>query len=285
MRSTVARLLLFLLAAAAGWGTSELLRRTEWGSELVARFLRVDSETLRAANLHDAAAGEKVAPAEIDQLAALFRDPFADDEHFEDALHKAGLTREDLRERAAEHLRERSWIERQIAPALKVSDADLRAYFEAHRAQFTQPERYRANHLFVAAPDGSSQQVMAAKRNDIQGLSIRLLAGEKLPDLIAEASEDEATKTRGGDLNYFSALRMPPEFIGEVAKRSPGQVSGPIQSHLGFHLVQLTERKPARAMTFEEARPEIALARANQQRAAAVEALRQRLAGTEAARD
>jgi foldase protein PrsA len=118
---------------------------------------------------------------------------------------------------------------------------------------------------------------MAAKQSEIQGLSVRILAGENFTDLVNEASEDEATKSKGGELGYFSARRMPPEFIEQLEKLNLGEISAPIRSHLGFHIVQLTEVKPAREMTFEETQNEIALLMTNEKRTAAVARLRERL--------
>ncbi len=108
---------------------------------------------------------------------------------------------------------------------------------------------------------------MLAKRSVAQALSIRLLAGEKFEDLAAEASEDENTKNRGGDLGWFSAARMPPDFMAHVEKLALSERSGPSQTHLGFHILELTDTKPARDLTFEESREEISRHLANEKRA------------------
>ena len=92
-----------------------------------------------------------------------------------------------------------------------------------------------------------------------------------------EASEDEASKARGGDLDYFSARRMPAELMAELEKLHVGEISAPIQSHLGFHIVQLTDLKPARALSFEETRDEIASILRNERRAIAIARLTERL--------
>lgn len=258
-------LALLLVAALAGWLTSELLHRLRAGSHP------------GEAKLHAASANESVAESEIDREVALFRDQYGSDQQFSDALRAAKLSLGELRTEVAAHLRERAWIAKQIAPQLAPTEEEIRAVYDAHQAQFTQPLRYRANHLFVAAPDGSANEVILAKLSEIEGLSIRQIAGEKFPALIAEASEDEATKTRGGGLDYFAARRMPPEFIAEVEKLPPNEISGPIRSRLGFHLLQVTETKPPRSMSYDEVRPEIALRLTNQRRALAVAALRERL--------
>jgi parvulin-like peptidyl-prolyl isomerase len=101
----------------------------------------------------------------------------------------------------------------------------------------------------------------------IDALAVRLQRGETLGQLAAEASEDEATKWRGGDLGFFSSSRMPPEFVEAVEKLAVGRRSDPFRSHLGFHIVELTEINPARVLKYEDARPEISLTLANERRA------------------
>ncbi len=63
---------------------------------------------------------------------------------------------------------------------------------------------------------------------------------------------------------------MPAEFMAEIKKLRVGETSKPFRSHLGFHIVRLTEITPARSLTFEEARNEIALALTNERRANSV---------------
>jgi parvulin-like peptidyl-prolyl isomerase len=68
---------------------------------------------------------------------------------------------------------------------------------------------------------------------------------------------NEATKTRGGDLGFFSQLPVPPDFFAAIIKMRVGEISKPIRTRLGFHIIQLTDREPPRRMTFDEAREEI----------------------------
>ncbi len=99
--------------------------------------------------------------------------------------------------------------------------------------------------------------------------------------VVAEASEDEATKPRGGDLGFFARDRMPEEFMAEVEKLRPGKPHPPFRSRLGFHILQLTDARPERQMAFEEVRSDIAAYLANAKRAAAVEKLAGRLRAAE----
>jgi peptidyl-prolyl cis-trans isomerase C len=120
--------------------------------------------------------------------------------------------------------------------------------------------------------------VIEAKRLLIGTLAQRMAPGEPFAALVAEFSEDEATKKRCGDLGYFAETRMLPEVFATVRSLRPGETTAPVRSRLGFHIIRLTERLPARQLTFEEARPEIAALIANEERAKAIAGLRGKIA-------
>ena len=86
-------------------------------------------------------------------------------------------------------------------------------------------------------------------------------------------SEDEATKKRGGDLAFFSESRMPPDFFAVVAKMQVGEISPPIRTALGFHIIQLTDARPARQLSLAEVTAEIRLNLENEKRRIATESL------------
>src|SRR5712691_11746569 len=97
-----------------------------------------------------------------------------------------------------------------------------------HPESFVQPVRFRVSHLFLAAPPETPPDMVEAKQKAIQSLATRINRGEKLAELAALASEDEATKTRGGDLGFFSESRMPPDFFAVVIRMHIGEVSQPV---------------------------------------------------------
>ena len=140
----------------------------------------------------------------------------------------------------------------------KPNEVACRLNYAAHPSEFAQPARFHAAHLFLAAPDTTPPDATEAKQTTIADLAQRLQTGADFVSLAAKFSEDEATKKRGGDLDWFSAERMPPEFIEQVAKLHPGEISAPFRTPLGFHLVRLLEAEPARALPFESVQGEIA---------------------------
>jgi hypothetical protein len=282
-------ILLFGIACLAGLVASEIAWRTPAAREAIAKFsgrgeLRAlvggvaiygnaddeIEERVIVENLRRISRDESVAGDAIEREMNLLRFQFGEEAKFAAAVGNAETSETALRGDVTEHLRARGWIEKQIAAALQVSDDECRQFYEANRAEFQQPQRFRAAHVFLAATDATPSNVVAQKEKAIKDLAARIRKGEALAVLAAEASEDEATKLNGGDLGFFAAARALPEFVPAIEKLRVGQISAPVRTHLGFHIVQLTEVKPPRQMTFEEARPEIEARLMNDKRVAAV---------------
>jgi foldase protein PrsA len=295
-------LLLFAIAAAAGLVFGELLARRASVRSVIARAFghgelvaitkgvgiysdstdQDEIQSLAAAeNLRQLSRDQALSAEEVTRELQLLRYQFGDEKAFASALESTGSSEGQLREQLATHLRGLRWIEGQIAPELGVTDEECRQYFEQHSDEFLLPVRYRASHLFLAAPEGSPDEIVKAKQQAITAFAARIAKGETVAQLAMLASEDEATKPNGGDLGYFAADRMPEEFMAEIENLRVGQISAPIRTHLGFHIVQLTDIKPSRAMTFDEARREIALQLRNEKRAAAVDRVAETLAKAE----
>ncbi|MEY2490933.1 MAG: peptidyl-prolyl cis-trans isomerase [Verrucomicrobiota bacterium] len=231
------------------------------------------SDLIVMANLRQAARNESPNAAQVDRECALLRAQFGDEGAFLRRVRSNGFSVSSLREKIADQLRSLQWIEKQITAEKAATDKECRAFYETHRALFTQPVRFRASHLFLAAPAETRPETVESKRELIDALAVRLSRGETFPQLAAEASEDETTKARRGDLGFFSSARMPPDFFAEVEKLAVGQRSNPFRSHLGFHVVEVTEIRPARVLSFDEARGEVSLALVNERRALITERL------------
>jgi foldase protein PrsA len=229
-------------------------------------------------NLRRAAANEVVTPSAVDREVALLEAQFGNDKKFRKALLADGLSISALRDRATNQLRGLAWLEKQIRLAAAVTERESREFYEAHRDLFAQPVRFRASHLFLAAHAEKPPEIVEEKERAIATFATRLRKGETLSALATEASEDEASKLRGGDLGYFSQTRMPPEFIVEIKKLRVGETSKTFRSHLGFHIAQVTETRAAHLLTFEEARPEISVALSNGRRVNRVDEIAKTLA-------
>jgi parvulin-like peptidyl-prolyl isomerase len=216
---------------------------------------------------------ETISEAKLDRECSPVQFQFRDTNTWLSELVANHLSRRELRSKIVANLRAANWIEHQLTGATRVTEAESAEYLNTHQPLYSLPARYRASHLFLAAPKESPPPIVELQRRTIDSLSVRISHGEGFSELVAMTSEDERTKTRGGDLGFFSESRMPPDFFAVVAKMQIGEISPPIRTALGFHIVQLTDARPARQLSFEEVSGEIRLKLDNEKRRAAMEKL------------
>lgn len=128
---------------------------------------------------------------------------------------------------------------RKVLTEAVVTDEEVRAYYEAHIDEFKQPEQVRASHILVDSE--------AAAKVLLEDLN----AGKSFEDLAAEYSSCPS-KERGGDLGFFGRGQMVPEFETAAFNMNIGDVSEPVQTQFGFHLIQLTGKNEGGAMSFDD---------------------------------
>ncbi len=280
---------LALVIAVAGAMTGEFVSRIAATHRVLGRILGhgelitmvddrgiFDGEDTAEQVLRISSAHMRPDPREIDRAMRALRGQFGDDRHFAAALRSDEIWKWQLREMVADVCRAEEWMEAKIAPALVTPATEAQNYFQTHQAEFVQPLRIGLRQVFLAAPTGNA--AVQQKRAAMQEIVSRLQRGEDFSALAETISEDEASRTRGGDLGWVAANRVPAEFWSAIGNLP---VNGPpafVQSHLGFHAVQILEVRPSRVMSFEEARPEIEQLLADQKRRAAVEQIRAQLA-------
>lgn len=142
----------------------------------------------------------------------------------------------------------------------KISDADIQSalsspeatkkiedYFNANKNRWSVEEQVRAQHILIksdGSPDGDKKALTR-----IQELKKRS-EKEDFSTLAKESSEDLGSKTQGGDLGFFTKGRMVPEFEKVAFSEKPGQISEPVKSPFGYHLIKVIEKKAASQAEF-----------------------------------
>ncbi len=214
---------------------------------------------------------------ESEEAFQQFLKQFPPPDEWKQRLEQQGLTETKLRERISRETKHLSAIENWLAQQPgKVTEADARAWFDTHKNSLTIPERVRASHIFLTRlADKDTGQDREPK---IRELHKKLLTKEAtLEDLARQFSDDDGSKPRGGDLGWFSRHRMPPEFAEKVFALPVGEISAPFESHLGWHILVVQEKRPARVIEFAEVQNEITAMLESQWREATLQRLMQEL--------
>ncbi|MDH3830116.1 MAG: SurA N-terminal domain-containing protein [Gammaproteobacteria bacterium] len=141
---------------------------------------------------------------------------------------------------------------------VEVSDEALQLLYEEQAAKYVTPEERHARHILVRlAPDADEEADTAAmeKANDIVA---RLDNGEDFAVLAKELSDDPGSAANGGDLGTFGRGLMTPEFEKAAFELQSGEVSKPVKSPFGLHIIEVIEITPEVVTPLDEVREELA---------------------------
>lgn len=141
-----------------------------------------------------------------------------------------------------------------MAGAAPVAEADVKAYYEQNKGRYGVEEQRRASHILIT-PDGGDK---AAARKKAEGILATLKATPNDFQKIArEQSKDPGSAAQGGDLGLFGKGMMVKPFEDAAFTLKVGETSEIVESDFGFHIIRVTEIKPAQAKPLEEVRAEI----------------------------
>jgi peptidyl-prolyl cis-trans isomerase D len=129
-----------------------------------------------------------------------------------------------------------------VTDSVPVSDEEVRAYFEKHRKQFERPGRAAVS--LITLPRAVTPFDSAAVRTRILQLRSEIVSGaRKFEDVAKEASADSASAVAGGSLGRGARGRFVPDFENAAYALKPGEVSQPVLTQFGYHLIKVDSRK------------------------------------------
>lgn len=137
------------------------------------------------------------------------------------------------------------------------SDAVLREFYEANKSQYQVPEERRASHILVQVPEGADEAAIKAARAKIDELYKKIKAGASFEQLAKDNSDDPGSAELGGDLGYFGRGTMEPDFEKAVFALKEGEVSEPVLTSFGYHIIKLTAIRAAKSKPFADIRADV----------------------------
>ena len=203
------------------------------------------------------AAETKVTDEEVTAKLEGFKTRFGSEAAFQEQIAKSGMTMEKVKADVREGLRQENWINTQINGKDAVADSDVEDFYKKNPDQFKQPEQVRASHILVKVEQDAKPEVVAEKEKAAKAIAARVKKGEAFDKLAKELSEDPSAKENSGDLNFFGKGQMVPEFSDAAFKMKKDEISEPVRSQFGFHVIKVTDRKEAEVVTLEAAKPKL----------------------------
>lgn len=187
----------------------------------------------------------EVDPSEVEELLSeqfrMLRSSMPEAE-FQQMLERIHITERQLKARYRRDIRQRllyRQMRSQVAYKMHITRRDLEAFHATYRDSL--PPQVSISHINLRLRP--SPEVLAAKRERILELQARLQAGETFAEVARRFSEDQGSAGQGGDLGCFESGQLVPEFEEAAFKLQPGEVSEPVLTKYGYHLIKLHEKR------------------------------------------
>jgi peptidyl-prolyl cis-trans isomerase D len=145
-----------------------------------------------------------------------------------------------------------------LADSEQVDAGEVRKYYEANLSRYGEPEQRRASHILIAVKSGAGEEEKRKARERAQEIVSKLRAAPgTFAEIAKKESGDPGSASQGGDLGFFSRGMMVRPFEEVAFRLKPGQISDPVETDFGFHVIKVTAIKPGKMKTLEQVRPEI----------------------------
>lgn len=202
-----------------------------------------------------ASSGISIDPAELDKEFDEYKKMFRTDENFERYLKSSDVSVEQIKENISHNIAVNKLLEK--VGNLQVTEEEAKEYYAKNEKRYEIKEQVRASHILLKMDpktDKKTEGDLQKKANEIYKEVTKKDAdfGE-----LAKKYSEGPTASRGGDLSYFPRGRMVPEFEEVAFKMKPGEISKPVKTQFGWHIIKLVDHKEGRQRPFEEVRESI----------------------------
>ena len=196
---------------------------------------------------------------QLDQISAMFG---GDDAAFQEALKQQNMTIDQLKA----SLRERELLNKTAEAVTKdvtVPEAEIASYYEEHKDEFAEPETRTTRHILISPGDPADTETeptdaeWEAARVEAEAVRGRIANGEDFATVAREVSDDPGSKDQGGDLGEVAKGVMVPAFEEAVFSLKVGELSLPIKTQFGYHLIEVEQVNEARQSALEEVSAQI----------------------------
>jgi peptidyl-prolyl cis-trans isomerase D len=147
-----------------------------------------------------------------------------------------------------------------LAGQVTVTDEELKAAFEERKDELATPARVSARHILVKVDPGADDKAVEAARARAQAALERVRKGEDFGKVALEVSEDPSKGTdpkSAGDLGWFGAGEMVKPFEDAAFAAKPGELTGPVRSEFGWHVIRVDKKTEAKPAVFAEQRAKL----------------------------
>jgi peptidyl-prolyl cis-trans isomerase C len=195
--------------------------------------------------------GIKVDEQAINKQFETIKKRFPDEAAYKKALEGTDVSEKEIRAQIQRGLAINQLLDANVRQKITVTEEESKKYYNDNPNLFKQPEQVKASHILIkVAPDAEESKKIQARKK-IETVQKKVRQGEDFGSL-AKADSEGPTAQREGDLGYFSRGRMAKPFEDAAFALNVGEVSGIVETQFGYHLIKVTDKKPARTIPYKE---------------------------------
>jgi parvulin-like peptidyl-prolyl isomerase len=196
--------------------------------------------------------GLTVAKSAVDEEAAKIKKRFANPAQYARALSRSGLSESEVRAGVERFLLVSQVTERAVGDKVVVTDATMKAYYDANPSRFVVPEQVHFRQILIAVDPGGSPADWEAAKQRAAGLAKQARAGKSFADLAKTQSDDKATRESGGDMGWVHQGQLDHDEDAAIFGLPVGGVSDPLRTLYGYAVYRVDDKRAAKALTWEE---------------------------------
>lgn len=178
----------------------------------------------------------KVTEADIQKKVDEIAEQYGGKETFEQFLEMYGQSLDDLKLNIEMNLN----VEGLLEPDIDIQEDEMKNYFEENKEKFNEQEQVRARHILVES------------KSEAEEVRNKLLAGEDFSKLAKDYSTDSSNNEQGGDLGFFARGDMVKEFEDVAFSLEVGNISEPVKTDFGYHIIKVEDHKQAKEANYED---------------------------------
>lgn len=181
-----------------------------------------------------------VSDEEIQENIDEMTEYYGGEEEMNNALTQYNLSIDDMKENITTNLQ----LQKVLEPYVEISDEEIQDYFTANKEYLDQAEQVKASHILVETKEVADE------------VKEKLNGGADFAELAKEYSTDTSSQS-GGSLGYFGKGQMVPEFEETAFSMKVDEISEPVQSQFGYHIIKVEDHKEAKEATLDEVKEDI----------------------------
>lgn len=154
-------------------------------------------------------------------------------------------------------------MKEEIEKMLEVSEEDMKKHFDENRSSFNQPEKVKASHILIKVDEKrTKEEAKKIASKVLREAKVKAKDPKSFTELVKEYSDDEGSKRRGGDIQYFERTEeggkmVQPFSDAAFALKEVGDLSDLVETEFGFHVIKLTGKREKIEKSFEDVKKNI----------------------------